>query len=73
MPNTSLVSVRMRWREVAAMLGCSRSFLYQLHKAGKLPMHHEGLRFTFWLRPEVEAYAMGKPVAGNGGEASCQA
>ena len=53
MSNSSIVSVRMRWREVAAVLGCSRSFLYALHKAGKLPMHHEGLRFTFWLRPEV--------------------
>lgn len=59
---TETLSPRMRAPEVCAVLRCSRNHLYKLDKLGKLRKRNEGLRFAYWLRAEVEAYAVGKPV-----------
>ena len=60
-------SIRLREREVCQLLCCSKSHLYRLHKQGKLLRRKEGYKFTYWIRKEVEAYAMGiNPYAGEG-------
>ena len=55
----SNISIRLREREVCQILCCSKSHLYRLHKQGRLLRRKEGYKFTYWLRKEVEAYAMG--------------
>ena len=58
-------SPRMRAPEVRAVLLCFRDHLYKLHKRGLLRKYNDGRRFTYWLRDEVMAYAVGKsPSAG---------
>lgn len=65
-------SPRMRAPEVCAMLLCSRDHLYKLDRLGKLRKHRESVRFVYWLREEVEAYAKGRAVTSAGeGEAAC--
>ena len=54
-----IVSPRMRIDEVTAYLNCSRSHLYALNKRGLLRKRTDGARFTYWLRSEVEAFALG--------------
>ena len=53
------LSPRMRAPEVCALLCCSRSFLYSLHKRGLLRKYNDGRRFVYWLRSEVMAFAVG--------------
>lgn len=55
----SNLSVRLRERDVCEILSCSKSHLYRLHKQGRLLRYKEGYKFTYWLRREVEAYALG--------------
>lgn len=63
MLKTLPISPRMRIDEVCAYLKCSQNFLYKLNRAGKLKKYNDGRRFTYWLRTEVEAYAIGKPIS----------
>ena len=65
---TETLSPRMRAPEVCAMLRCSRNHLYKLDKLGKLRKHRESVRFVYWLRDEVEAYAKGQTVTPAGEE-----
>lgn len=61
----STQSIRMRAREVCEILACSRDLLYKLDRQGRLRKYNEGIRFTYWLRSEVESYARGEnPYAG---------
>ena len=61
----STQSIRMRAKEVCEVLACSRDLLYKLDKQGRLKKYNEGIRFTYWLRSEVEAFAKGlDPYAG---------
>ena len=55
----SNLSIRLREKEVCRILCCSKSHLYRLHKQGRLLRRKEGYKFTYWIRKEVEAYAMG--------------
>ena len=56
----------------SAMLLCSRDHLYKLDRLGKLKKYRESVRFVYWLRDEVEAYAKGQTVTSAGeGEAVC--
>lgn len=66
-----VVSPRMRAPEVCAMLLCSRDHLYKLHRQGKLHKYNEGVRFAYWLRSEVEAYAVGKSASARREETAC--
>ena len=69
---TETLSPRMRAPEVCAMLLCSRDHLYKLDRLGKLKKYRESVRFVYWLREEVEAYAKGQTVTSAGeGEAVC--
>ena len=70
----NIQSPRMRAKEVCAVLQCSRDFLYKLNRRGALKKLNDGIRFTYWLRDEVMAYAVGgnnasDPTAINGMEA----
>ena len=57
MQKNVIESPRLRAPEVCAVLRCSRSHLYQLHKRGLLSKYTDGARFTFWLRHEVLSFA----------------
>ena len=50
---------RMRIKAVTKKLGCSKSHLYDLHKRRLLIRRTEGRRFSYWIRSEVEAFAIG--------------
>ena len=52
-------SPRLRIAEVCALLRCSRDYVYKLNRRGQLKKYSDGLRFSYWLREEVEAYARG--------------
>ena len=67
-------SIRIRADEVAAILGIGKSTVWALTKKDPhFPQPQRmGARFTYWLRNEVEAYAVGKPVTGNGDKAECR-
>ena len=58
------LSLRIRDKEVAAILGCGRSTVWRWVKErpGFPQPRREGTRCTYWIRSEVEAYAL------NGGE-----
>ena len=58
------LSPRLRIAEVCAILKCSRDHVYALNRRGLPRKYNEGLRFSFWLRDEVMAYAVGKPLSG---------
>lgn len=53
-------SLRIRDKEVAAILGCGKSTVWQWVKSRpNFPQpRKEGNRCTYWLRHEVEAYAL---------------
>ena len=53
-------SLRIRDKEVAAILGCGKSTVWQWAKSrpGFPQPRREGARCTYWLRHEVEAYAL---------------
>ena len=53
------VSPRMRIDEVTSYLRCSKTHLYALHKRRLLIRRTEGRRFSYWVRAEVEAFAIG--------------
>ena len=57
-----LVSFRIRDREVAAILGCCKSTVWSWAKSrpGFPQPRREGLRYTYWLRHEVENYALNR-------------
>lgn len=59
MENNSNVCPRIRIKEVQQILGCSKTHVYDLHKRHVLLKRTEGSRFTYWLRSEVEAVAIG--------------
>ena len=55
-------SSRIRAAEVAIILGIGKSTVWRWVKErpGFPQPRREGTRYTFWLRSEVEAYAIGK-------------
>lgn len=53
-------SPRMRIGEVCECLKCSRDHVYKLNRLGKLKKRNDGLRFAFWIRNEVEKFALGE-------------
>ena len=59
MQKAAIESPRLRANEVCALLRCSRAHLYRLHKTGRLSKYNDGIRFTYWLRSEVMAFAVG--------------
>lgn len=54
------ISPRMRINEVTEYLRCSKTHLYALHKRRLLIRRTEGRRFAYWIRAEVEAFALGQ-------------
>lgn len=61
MYNISHVSPRVRLPELMEILQCSRSGVYAQIKRGLLPPPYKaGLRFSYWLRDQVELAAQGK-------------
>lgn len=55
-----ILSPRMRLDEVVTYLNCSKSHVYDLHRRRLLIRRKEGARFTYWIRSEVEAFALGQ-------------
>jgi predicted DNA-binding transcriptional regulator AlpA len=53
-------SIRIKDKQVAAILGCCRSAVWNWAKTrpGFPQPRREGLRYTYWLRHEVESYAL---------------
>ena len=53
-------SLRLRDKEVAAILGCCKASVWNWAKTrpGFPQPYRDGGRYTYWLRPEVEAYAL---------------
>jgi len=53
-------SIRIRDKEVAVILGCGKSTVWSWVKTrpGFPQPRREGRRCTYWLRSEVEAYAL---------------
>ena len=53
-------SVRIKDKQVAAILGCSKSTVWSWAKSrpGFPQPRREGARYTYWLRHEVESYAL---------------
>lgn len=54
-----VISPRMRWKEVLAVLGISKTYGSTLVRRGLLHPHKESRRFTWFLRSEVMALATG--------------
>ena len=54
------LSLRIRDKEVAVILGCGKSTVWNWVKTrpGFPQPRREGRRCTYWLRSEVEAYAL---------------
>ena len=54
------LSLRIRDKEVAVILGCGKSTVWNWAKTrpGFPQPHRDGGRYTYWLRHEVEAYAL---------------
>ena len=61
-------SIRIRDKEVATILGCCKASVWNWVKTrpGFPHPHKDGGRYTYWLRHEVEAYALN---CGEGGAA----
>ena len=59
----NVVSPRMRWKEVLAVLGVSKSYGHTLVRRGLLRPHRESPRYTWFLREEVLALATGGAAA----------
>lgn len=55
-------SIRIRVRDVAAILGISKTtvWLWAKTKPAFPAPRRDGARCTYWLRSEVEAYARGE-------------
>ncbi len=60
MNNNNTISPRIRRDEACLILGCSKTHLYDLHNRRLLLRRTEGKRFTYWIRSEVEAFALGQ-------------
>ena len=62
------LSLRIRDKEVALILGCGKSTVWHWARTrpGFPQPHRDGGRYTYWLRHEVEAYALN---CGEGGAA----
>ena len=58
--NNNTISPRIRLNQVLSILGCSKTHLYDLHRRRLLLRRTEGKRFTYWIRSEVEAFALGQ-------------
>ncbi len=63
-------SPRIRLNEALRILGCSKTHLYDLHHRRLLLRRTDGKRFTYWIRAEVEAFALGLNPYENANEAS---
>lgn len=61
-------SVRIKDKEVARILGIGRSTLWAWVKTrpGFPQPRRDGGRCTFWIRAEVEAYAVRNPASAEG-------
>lgn len=57
-----ICSKRLRMPEVRAILRCSKSHVYRLNETGKLKKYNDGSHYAYWLRDEVEAFAIGNPL-----------
>lgn len=59
------IALRLRDKEVAAILGIGTSTLWRWVKErpGFPQPRREGRRCTYWLRPEIESYALGVPAS----------
>lgn len=55
----NFISPRLRIKEVQQILRCSKTHVYDLHNRRLLLRRTDGRRFTYWIRSEVEAYALG--------------
>ncbi len=55
----NIISPRLRIKEVQQILGCSKTHVYDLHNRRLLIRRTDGRRFTYWIRAEVEAFALG--------------
>ena len=53
-------AIRIKVQDVAAILGCGKSTIWNWVKTrpGFPQPNREGRRYTYWLRHEVESYAL---------------
>lgn len=48
------LSDRLNWQQACEILGCSKTHLYRLVRAGKIPAYGIGKRYRWFLRADLE-------------------
>ncbi|MFQ9491178.1 MAG: helix-turn-helix domain-containing protein [Bilophila wadsworthia] len=60
------LSDRLNWQQACEILGCSKTHLYRLVRAGKVPIYGIGKRYRWFLGRIAKSCFMGTiPLAGN--------
>lgn len=50
---------RLNWQQACEILGCSKTHLYRLVRAGKMPIYGIGKRYRWFHRTDCEALLQG--------------
>lgn len=53
---------RLNWQQACEILGCSKTQLYQLVRAGKIPIYGIGKRYRWFLRADCEELIRGERI-----------
>lgn len=58
------LSDRLNWQQACEILGCSKTHLYRLVRAGKVPIYGIGKRYRWFSRADCEKLLHGNNSVG---------
>lgn len=53
---------RLNWQQACEILGCSKTHLYRLVRAGKMPIYGIGKRYRWFHRKDCEELIRGEQI-----------